>query len=75
MNKNARAGAADAACPDETDHANQALGGDVPRLRKPKPNKLFFKHRWLLSRDIVASLARAGVDCNIILPQPAGLKH
>jgi hypothetical protein len=35
---------------------------------RPRTNKLVYKNRWLISRDVVAHLKRAGVDCNIIVP-------
>jgi hypothetical protein len=34
----------------------------------PRRNKLSYKDRWLISRDVVAALRRAGVACNIIVP-------
>lgn len=37
------------------------------------PNKLLQKNRWLISRDIVAHLRRAGVDCNIIIPESTAM--
>ncbi len=37
--------------------------------RKPKQNKLVFKNRWLVARDVVAALQRAGVSCDIIIPE------
>jgi hypothetical protein len=36
-----------------------------------KRNKLFYKHRWLVSANVVAALRRAGVDCNIVVPAGA----
>lgn len=35
---------------------------------RPRRNKLFYKHRWLISANMIAALRRAGVDCNIVLP-------
>jgi hypothetical protein len=35
--------------------------------RRPKRNKLFYKHRWLISRNVVIALRRAGVVCDIIV--------
>jgi hypothetical protein len=40
-----------------------------PKVRKR--NKLFYKHRWLVSASVVAALRRAGVDCNIVVPAGA----
>jgi hypothetical protein len=31
-------------------------------------SKLRHKNRWLISRDVVAHLRRAGVVCNIVVP-------
>jgi len=42
---------------------------DQRKAQKPrKRNKLFYKNRWLLARHLVLALQRAGVDCNIIVP-------
>jgi hypothetical protein len=41
--------------------------------RRPKSHKLSYKNRWLISRDIVAHLRRAGVVCNIIVPKRIAL--
>jgi hypothetical protein len=41
----------------------------VELKRRPKSNKLKYKNRWLISRDVVAHLRRAGVVCNIIVPE------
>jgi hypothetical protein len=41
--------------------------------RRPKNHKLKYKNRWLISRDVVAHLRRAGVDCNIIVPERIAL--
>jgi hypothetical protein len=46
--------------------AKLAARGREPNLRKR--NKLFYKHRWLISVNMVAALRRAGVDCNIVVP-------
>jgi hypothetical protein len=40
--------------------------------RRPT-SKLRHKNRWLISRDIVAHLRRAGVACNIIVPDRIAL--
>jgi hypothetical protein len=37
--------------------------------RPPKRNKLVYKNRWLISVNIIASLRRAGVVCDIIAPE------
>jgi len=36
--------------------------------RRPKRSKLFYKHRWLVSVDVVTALRRAGVVCDIVVP-------
>jgi hypothetical protein len=36
--------------------------------QRPKRNRLHYKHRWLISANVVAALRRAGVDCDIIVP-------
>ena len=41
--------------------------------RQQKSNKLKYKNRWLISRDVVAHLRRAGVVCNIIVPERIAL--
>jgi hypothetical protein len=41
--------------------------------KPPKRNKLLYKNRWLLSRHLVAHLRRAGIVCNIIVPENIGL--
>ncbi len=75
MNRYPRPSAGAAASPEQP--AATPLHGleAAPPRRAPKQNKLAFKHRWLLSRDIVATLARAGVDCNIIIPCYDGRRH
>jgi len=45
------------------------------RPKRPKRNKLFYKHRWLISRDVVAALRRAGVVCEIVVPEHVGWKQ
>jgi hypothetical protein len=37
--------------------------------RPPRRNKLVYKNRWLISVNIIASLRRAGVVCDIIAPE------
>ncbi len=44
-------------------------------LRKPKQNKLVYKNRWLVARDVVAALRRAGIRCDIIIPDHVWWKH
>jgi hypothetical protein len=41
-----------------------------PRRKRPKRNKLSFKNRWLVAADVFAALRRAGVACDIIVPDP-----
>jgi hypothetical protein len=41
--------------------------------RRPTSNKLKYKNRWLISRDVVAHLRRAGVVCNIVIPERIAL--
>jgi hypothetical protein len=41
---------------------------EEPR-RRPKRNKLSYKNRWLISRHLVMHLQRAGVVCDIIVPE------
>jgi hypothetical protein len=43
--------------------------------RRPTSNKLKYKNRWLISRDMVAHLRRAGVDCNIVVPERIALNE
>jgi hypothetical protein len=43
--------------------------------RPPKRNKLVYKNRWLISVNIVASLRRAGVACDIIAPGRRPVAH
>jgi hypothetical protein len=38
-----------------------------PRVR-PKRNKLSYKNRWLISCHLVKALRRAGVVCDIVVP-------
>ena len=45
------------------------------RPKRVKRNKLFYKHRWLISRDVVAALRRAGVVCGIVVPEQVGWKQ
>lgn len=57
--------------------ATSAQQSTVP---PPKRNRLFYKNRWLISRDMVASLRRAGVECDIVVPalrgyDPTLLRH
>jgi hypothetical protein len=58
-----------------------ACAGEPPmvakraRPKRPKRNKLFYKHRWLISRDVVAALRRAGVVCGIVVPEQVGWKQ
>ncbi len=54
-----------------TSATQETLKPAEPRApaRKAKRNKLAYKHRWLISRDIVAALGRAGVECDIIVPE------
>ncbi len=41
----------------------------APTGRSSRRTKLAYKNRWLISVDVVAALRRAGVDCDILLPQ------
>jgi hypothetical protein len=45
----------------------------VEPKRQQNSNKLKYKNRWLISRDVVAHLRRAGVVCNIIVPERIAL--
>ena len=36
-----------------------------------KRSKLFYKHRWLVSANMIVALRRAGVVCDIVLPDHA----
>jgi hypothetical protein len=50
-----------------------ALEPRLPAPRtKPKRNKLSYKNRWLISPNIVNALRRAGVECNILVPDQEG---
>jgi hypothetical protein len=44
------------------------LAARASKRKAPRRNKLLHKNRWLISVDIVASLGRAGVDCDILIP-------
>jgi hypothetical protein len=35
---------------------------------RPKRNKLIYKNRWLISQHVVIALRRAGVVCDIVVP-------
>jgi hypothetical protein len=39
---------------------------------RPKRNKLSYKNRWLISRHLVIALRRAGVVCDIVVPDRCG---
>jgi hypothetical protein len=41
--------------------------------KRTSRNKLLYKNRWLISRHLVTHLRRAGVVCNIIVPESIGL--
>ena len=41
---------------------------DARKPMRPKRSRLSYKHRWLVARDVVVALRRAGVDCNIVVP-------
>jgi len=48
-----------------------APGAEAPehgRRRRAGASKLAHKNRWLISVDVVAALARAGVVCDILVP-------
>jgi hypothetical protein len=58
------------------DSDDKFLGGLVSKEEPEKPpnrNKLHYKNRWLISRHLVTHLRRAGVVCNIIVPENIGL--
>jgi hypothetical protein len=46
--------------------------GERKARKRPKRNKLFFKNRWLLSQHLVIALRRAGVVCDIVVPDHDG---